>query len=66
MLFYNIRVFFSNRELICYDERKSQNKISSSEYIVICQDELYIVSTIPQEILHILQDKYKINIHLQG
>ena len=30
----------------------------------MCQDELYIAS--PEEILHMLQDKYKINIYLQG
>ena len=32
----------------------------SSEYIVICQDGL-----LPDEILHMLKDKYKINIYLQ-
>ena len=37
----------------------------SSEYIFICQDDLYIPSTTPQEILNILKDKYKINIYLQ-
>ena len=37
----------------------------SSEYIIIYEDELYIVSTTPEEILHMLQDKYKINIYLQ-
>ena len=42
------------------------HKTQSSEYIVICQDELYIVSTTPEEILPILQDKYKIDIYLQG
>ena len=35
------------------------------EYIIICQDELYIASTTPEEILHMLKDKYKINIYLQ-
>ena len=35
----------------------------SSEYIIICQDGLYIVSTTPQEILYMLKDKYKINIY---
>ena len=37
----------------------------SCEYIIICQDGLYIASTTPEEILHMLQDKYKINIYLQ-
>ena len=35
------------------------------EYIIICQDGLYIVSTTPGEILHMLKDKYKINTYLQ-
>ena len=35
------------------------------EYIIICQDRLYIVSTRPEEILHMLKDKYKINVYLQ-
>ena len=37
----------------------------SYEYIIICQDGLYIVSTTPEEISHMLKDKYKINIYLQ-
>ena len=37
----------------------------SCEYIIICQDGLYIASTTPEEILHMLKDKYKINIYLQ-
>ena len=37
----------------------------SSEYIIICQSGLYIVSATPDEILHMLKDKYKINIYLQ-
>ena len=39
------------------------NRESTSEYIFICQDDLYIASTTPEEILHMLQDKYKINIY---
>ena len=39
-------------------------KTRSCEYISIYQDDLYIVSTTPEEIFHILQDKYKINIYL--
>ena len=38
----------------------------SSEYIFICQDDFYIASTTPEEILNMLKDKYKINIYLQG
>ena len=45
--------------------RENHNKLSC-EYIIICQDELYIASHTPEEILHTLQDKYKINIYLQG
>ena len=37
----------------------------SSDYIIICQDGLFIVSTTPDEILNMLKDKYKINIYLQ-
>ena len=33
----------------------------SSEYIIIHENELYIVSFTPEEILHMLQDKYEIN-----
>ena len=42
-----------------------RSNTQSSEYIIICQDRLYIVSTTPEEILHKLKDKYKINIYLQ-
>ena len=37
----------------------------SSEYIIICQDGLYTLSTAPEEILHTLKDKYKINVYQQ-
>ena len=30
----------------------------SSEYIIISQDDLYIASITPEEIFHILQDKF--------
>ena len=40
-------------------------KTKSCEYIIIYHDELYMVSTTPQEILHMLQGKYKINIYLE-
>ena len=44
--------------------RENQNT-QSSEYIILCQEGLFIVSTTPAEILHMLKDKYKININLQ-
>ena len=44
--------------------RENHNTLSS-EYIIICQDGLFIVCTTPDEILHMLKDKYKINIYLQ-
>ena len=45
---------------------RENHKTKSSEYMIICQNELYIVSMTPEEILHILQNIYKINIYLQG
>ena len=45
---------------------RENHKTKSSEYIIIYHDELYIASTTPQEILHMLQDKYKINIDLES
>ena len=44
--------------------RDNHNR-QSSEYIIICQDGLFIVSTTSDAILYMLKDKYKINIHLQ-
>ena len=44
---------------------RENHDTQSSEYIIICQDGLFIVSTTPDEILHMLNDKYKINIYLQ-
>ena len=38
--------------------RENHNK-QSSEYIIICQDGLYIESTTLHEILHMLRNKYK-------
>ena len=43
---------FNNRKSKFVDEGKSQAK--SSEYIFFCQDDLYIASTTPEEILHML------------
>ena len=45
---------------------RENDKTKSSEYIFICQDDLYIASTTPEEILNMLEDKYKITIYLQG
>ena len=42
--------------------RKENHNTQSCEYIIICQEGLYIVSTTPGEILHMLKDKYKIKI----
>ena len=44
---------------------RENHNTQSCEYTIICQNGLYIVSTIPEEILHMLKDKYKINIYLQ-
>ena len=44
---------------------RGNHNTQSSEYIIICQDGLYIVSSTPEEILYMLKDKYKINIYLQ-
>ena len=44
---------------------RENHDTQSSEYIIICQCGLYIVSATPDEILHMLKDKYKINIYLQ-
>ena len=43
---------------------RENHNTQSCEYIIICQNGLYIVSTTPEEILHMLKDKYKINIYL--
>ena len=44
---------------------RENHNTQSCEYIIICQDGLYILSTTPEGILHMLNDKYKINIYLQ-
>ena len=44
---------------------RENHDTQSSEYIIICQSGLYIVSATPDEILHMLRGKYKINIYLQ-
>ena len=44
---------------------KENRNTQSCGYIIICQDGLYIAFTTPEEILHMLKDKYKINIYIQ-
>ena len=44
---------------------RENHNTQSCEYIIICQNGLYIASTTPEEILHMLKDKCKINIYLQ-
>ena len=46
---------------MCHDEKDLRTKCC--EYIVIYQDDLYIVSPTPEAILNILQNKYKIKIN---
>ena len=41
-------------------------KTKACQYIIIYQGDLYIASTTPEEICHILQDKYKIITYLEG
>ena len=41
---------------------RENHNTQSSEYIIICQDGLYIVS---RRNLYMLEDKYKMNIYLQ-
>ena len=38
---------------------KENHNTQSCEYIIICQDGLYIASATPEEILHMLKDKYE-------
>ena len=44
---------------------RENHNTQSCEYIIICQDGLYIVSTRPEQILHMLKEKYKITVYLQ-
>ena len=49
---------------------RENHHTQSSEYIIMCQDGLYIVSTTPAEILYMLKTNtrsisiYRINIHM--
>ena len=44
---------------------RENHNTQSSEYIIIYQDGLYILSATPEEIIYMLRDKYKITIYLQ-
>ena len=47
--------FYATTENPCLMMRENHTT-QSSEYIIIYEDEVYIVSTAPEEILHTLQD----------
>ena len=53
--------FYHTTENPCVIMR-ANHKTKSCECIIIHQDELYIASSTLQEILHIVNGKYKINI----
>ena len=44
---------------------RENHNTESSAYIIIHENEIYIVSITPEEIFHMLEDKYKINVHHQ-
>ena len=44
---------------------RENHNTQSCECIIKYHDELYVALTTPEDILHTLQDKYKINIYLQ-
>ena len=44
---------------------REDHNTQSCEYMIIYEDELDIVSTTPEETMHMLKDKYNINIYLQ-
>ena len=54
--------FYPPTENPCVMMRENLNT-ESCEYIVVYQDDLYIASPMPEDILNILQNKYKININ---
>ena len=54
--------FYPTTENPCVMMREN-HIIKSGEYIIIYQNELYIASTTLEEVLHIVQDKYKIKIN---
>ena len=55
--------FYPTTENLCVMMREKNLKRKSCEYILFYLDELYIASTTLEEILHIVQDKYKIKIN---
>ena len=61
MLSCNIIGFDHTTENRCVMMRTT-HKSKSCECIIIHEDELYIASSTIQEILHIVKEKYKINI----
>ena len=54
--------FYHTTENPCVKMRVN-HKTKSCECIILHQDELYIASSTIQEILHIVKEKYKININ---
>ena len=56
--------FYATTENPCVMMGEDHNT-QSFAYVFIYEDELYIVSTTAEQILHMLKDKYKINICLQ-
>ena len=54
--------FYPRTENPCVMMREN-HIIKSGEYIIIYQNELYIASTTLEEVLHIVQSKYKIKIN---
>ena len=44
---------------------KGNHNTQSCECIIKCQDGLHSISTTPEEMLHMLKDKYRINLNIQ-
>ena len=53
--------FYHTTENLCVKMRVN-HKTESCEYIIFHEDELYIASSTLQETLHIVKEKYKIEI----
>ena len=62
MLSCSIWVFSPTTENPCVMKRVN-HITKSSEYIIIYHDELYIALTVLEEIIYIVNDKYKIKIN---
>ena len=54
--------FYPTTENPC-DMMRENQKTKSCEYIILYQDEFYIAPATLKEIIHILKDKFKININ---